>query len=216
MHGTHETGTPLRWADVDTVTDTLLVGGGLDLDEVRALAQADELAAAGITHVLDARAEAGDADVWGAFAGVTYRWDGIEDAGQVVGHDWFDAVAAFARAALAVPGARLLTHCHLGVNRGPSAGYAVLLDQGWDPVDALEAIRGARPVAAVAYAEDALDWHLARRGAGWFERRRTRARVEEWRRDHPLDVPGVVRAGFAARDAGERGWSLGTGLAVGA
>jgi hypothetical protein len=216
MRGRHETGDPLRWADADTVTDFLLVGGDLDGDEVRALAQADELAAAGVTHVLDARAEASDGDVWETFAGVTYHWDGIEDAGQPVGHGWFEAVAAFARTALAAPGARLLTHCHLGVNRGPSAALAVLLDRGWDPVDALDAIRAARPVAAVAYADDALDWHLARRGAGWFERRRTRARVEEWRRAHPLDVPEVVRAGFAARHAGEPSWSLGTGVAVGA
>ncbi|GAB3089171.1 protein-tyrosine phosphatase family protein [Nocardioides zeae] len=216
MDGTPETGDRLQWADADTVTDFLLVGGDLATDEVRALAQADELTAAGVTHVLDARAEAADGDVWEAFPGVTYHWDGIEDAGQPVGRAWFDAVATFARTALAAPGARLLTHCHLGVNRGPSAAYAVLLDRGWDPVDALDAIRGARPVAAVAYADDALDWHLARRGAGWFERRRTRARVEEWRRDHPLDVPEVLQAGLAARHAGERGWSLGTGVAVGA
>ncbi|HEY1135239.1 MAG TPA: hypothetical protein VGE77_11760 [Nocardioides sp.] len=206
----------LRWADADAVTDFLLVGGDLDTNEVSALVQADELVAAGVTHVLDARAEAWDADVWSTFPRLQYRWDGIEDAGQPVGHDWFDAVAAFARAALATPGARLLTHCHMGVNRGPSAGFAVLLDLGWDPVDALAAIRAARPVAAVAYAEDALDWHLTRRGAGWFERRRTRARVEEWRRDHPLDVAQVIRDGFATRHAGMRRWGVGTGLALGA
>lgn len=36
---------------------------------------------------------------------------------------------------------------------------------GWDPIEAQDAIRRARPIACVAYAEDALDWWLRAAGA---------------------------------------------------
>ncbi len=53
----------------------------------------------------------------------------------------------------------MLVHCHMGINRGPSMAYACLLVLGWDPIEAMTAIRTARPIAAIGYAEDALDWH---------------------------------------------------------
>ncbi|MDT9595024.1 hypothetical protein RDV89_18185 [Nocardioides zeae] len=180
-------------ADVDLVTDFLAVGGDLAPDDLTAWVQATELVESGVSHVLDVRLEADDAALWAERGEVRYRWDGIDDAGQPVPGAWFDRVAAWALDALATPGARLLTHCHMGVNRGPSAGYAVLLTLGWDPVDALAAIRAARPVAGIAYAEDALEWWLDRTDAGWFARRRHRARVQEWRAEHPLDVERVIR-----------------------
>ena len=89
----------------------------------------------------------------------------------------------------------------MGINRGPSAGFAVLLDQGWDPVDALAAIRDARPIANVWYAEDAVEWHLARTGASHWERKATRARVAQWRSDNPLDVVRIIR-GIRAETTG--------------
>ena len=49
-------------------------------------------------------------------------------------------------------------HCHSGINRGPSAAFAVLLSIGWDPVEAIELIRTQHPIATVSYAENALDW----------------------------------------------------------
>ncbi|MEJ7774997.1 MAG: hypothetical protein WKF72_09340 [Nocardioidaceae bacterium] len=66
--------------------------------------------------------------------------------------------------ALQDPGTKVLLHCHMGINRGPSAGVAVLLATGWDPVDAFDAVRRARPIAHVAYAADALDRHRPDRG----------------------------------------------------
>ena len=91
-------------------------------------------------------------------------------------------------------GGVVLTHCHMGINRGPSAGYAVLLAMGWDPVEALAAIRSARPIANVWYAGDALEWRLARIGAGPAERRTARARVAQWREENPLDVVRIIRS----------------------
>jgi hypothetical protein len=81
----------------------------------------------------------------------------------------------------------------MGTNRGPSAGFAVLLGRGWDPVEAIDAIRRARPVANVWYAEDALGWHH-RRGRTSPERRRDeRSAMAAWRRVNPLDVVRIIR-----------------------
>ena len=105
---------------------------------------------------------------------------------------WFDRITRWATEAIAAGGV-VLTHCHMGINRGPSAGYAVLLALGWDPVDALAAIRAARPIANIWYAEDALAWHLDRVGASAGERRTTYARVARWRDENPLDVVRIIR-----------------------
>lgn len=188
----------LRLANADFVTDRLVVGGDLHPRPELALDQAVELADAGVTHVLDARVEWRDDATWERLPRVDYRWDGIDDRGQRVPDRWFDQVTGWALAALERPGTVVLTHCHMGINRGPSAGFAVLLAQGWDPVDALEAIRRARPVAFVAYAEDALRWHHDRHRTGLTSRRADRRRVQRWREDNALDVAGVIRRTRAA------------------
>ena len=87
----------------------------------------------------------------------------------------------------------VLTHCHMGINRGPSAGFAVLLGKGWDPVEALAVIRAGRPIAHVWYAEDALRWHFDRVGATLAQQRTTRSRVARWREENPLDVVRIIR-----------------------
>ena len=157
-----------------------------------AAAQAIELVDAGITHVLDVRQECDDTELWSYVPEVTYRWDGIDDAGQRIPGPWFEGIVAWALDAIEAGGV-VLTHCHMGINRGPSAGYAVLLGMGWDPVEALAAIRAARPIAHIWYAEDALAWHFDRTGASPVERARTLARVAAWRAENPLDVRRLIR-----------------------
>ena len=180
-------------ANAHWVTDFLAVGGDLDLyDDDLAARQAFYLLSAGVTHVLDVRLECDDAVLWSLFPEVTYSWDGIDDAGQEVPDEWFERIVGWALAALARPGSRLLTHCHMGINRGPSAGYAVLLGLGSDPVAAIDAIRSARPDANVWYAENALRWHHHRTGADESVRQADRARLAAWRDRHPLDVVRVI------------------------
>lgn len=87
----------------------------------------------------------------------------------------------------------MLTHCHMGINRGPAMGFAVLLAQGWDPVAALDLIRTQRPIAFVSYAEDALDWWLRRTNNPADYRQAQRERLALWRREHHLDVARVIR-----------------------
>jgi len=77
----------------------------------------------------------------------------------------------------------------------------VLLRRGWDPVDALDAIRDVRDIAVIAYAEDALEWHFDRIGATATERRTTSDQVHEWRAAHPLDQTRIIR-GVRNREKG--------------
>ena len=182
-------------ANANFVTDFLAVGGDLDMfDGWLAIRQAIDLVRVGrVTHILDVRQECDDEKFWAGVEGLTYHWDGIDDAGQRVPAEWFDGIVAWAQTALDTPGARILVHCHMGINRAPSAGFAILLGLGWEPVVALEAIRTARPIAYVAYAEDALRWHHDRIGASAELRRSNRAAIAEWRRTHDLDVANVIR-----------------------
>lgn len=169
-----------------------MVGGDLAYDAGVAARQSVELIDAGVTHILDVRHEAHDADWWGEIPEITYLSNGIDDAGQEVPGAWFDAITDWAVAAIDA-GGTVLTHCHAGINRGPSAGYAVLLRLGWDPVEAIAAIRSARPIANAYYAEDALNWHLDRTAASPAERYDAITRLEAWRAEHPLDIVRLVR-----------------------
>jgi dual specificity phosphatase 3 len=184
----------LSTADAAFVTARLLVGGDLDTtDEELATRQLRELVEAGVTHVVDVRIEWND-ERWVAEAApqIAYLHHGMDDAGQRVPAAWFDAGVAWALEALE-QGGTVLTHCHMGINRGPSLGFAVLLAQGWDPIDALDAIRAARPIAWIAYAEEALRWHHERRSSSGEELERDRRRVAQWREDNALDLEAVIR-----------------------
>lgn len=186
---------PFTVANAAFVTERVAVGGDLEThDPQRAGQQLAELVAAGITHIVDLRAEWSDQVFVARRAPQVRFWQHrVEDAGQRIGRDWFDQLLWWVDDALAGLDAKVLLHCHMGINRGPSAGYAVLLDQGWDPVEALTAIRTARPVAAIDYAEDALLAHHQRRQVGIRQRRQDRARVARWRAENPLDVVRVTR-----------------------
>jgi dual specificity phosphatase 3 len=184
----------LATADAAFVTDQLLVGGDFDTQDTElAVRQLTELVEAGLTHVVDARIEWSDEDWVAQLApGVGYLHHGIDDAGQQVPGEWFDLGVDWALAAIE-QGGTVLTHCHMGVNRGPSLGFAVLLAQGWDPIEALDAIRTVRPIAWVAYAEDALRWHHERRSSPPGELDRDRQRLATWRAENELDLAEVIR-----------------------
>ncbi len=184
----------LATADAVFVTRHLLVGGDLDTaDEEHASEQLRELLDAGVTHVVDARIEWSD-EQWVAERApeVGYLQHGMDDAGQRVPGEWFDTAVDWSVAAIDA-GGTVLTHCHMGVNRGPSLGFAVLLAQGWDPIEALDAIRTARPIAWVAYAEDALRWSHERNGTSEREREGDLLRLERWRAQNQLDLAEVIR-----------------------
>jgi len=178
-------------ANASFVTPYLAIGGDLDTTtEDVAVGQLGELGDAGITHVIDVRVEWNDEEwVRKRRADLEYLHLGIDDAGQQVPDEWFDEGVRFALEAVEAGGV-VLSHCHMGINRGPSMGLAVLLALGWDPVEALEAIHAARPIAFIAYAEDALRWH---HGAGAPQLEEDLRRLEQWREDNDLSLQDVLR-----------------------
>ena len=189
----------LRTANADFVTPSLLVGGDLDYRSGELAArQLSELVEAGVTHIVDVRVEWSDEQlVRQLYPRLAYLHHGVDDAGQLVPAAWFDRGVGYALDAIAAGGV-VLTHCHMGINRGPSLGFAVLLAQGWDAVAALDAIRRVRPIAFVAYAEDALAWWHGPTQALEDEL----DRVALWRRENHLDVAAVIRMKRAQEDRG--------------
>lgn len=81
----------------------------------------------------------------------------------------------------------------MGINRGPSLGFAVLLSLGWEPVAAIAAIRAARPEANVWYAADALTWHQQRTGVDLATAVEQHDELRAWRDANPLDVIRLIR-----------------------
>jgi hypothetical protein len=184
------------FANLDFVTPQLAVGGDLSsFDDGLAAQQFEEIVELGITHIVDVRLEWSDLDTFAERApDIGYLHHGMDDAGQAVPAEWFERAVSWIEAAYAEdPDAVVLTHCHMGINRGPSLGFAVLLAQGWDPVEAIAAIRAARPQANVWYAADALDWFHARTGVDAETAAAQHRALAAWRDEHALDVVRVIR-----------------------
>jgi hypothetical protein len=148
---------------------------------------------AGITHIVDLRGEANDTvDVARVAPHIEYVWLGTHDAGGNQEFSWFDNGVAAVTGALADPDARVVVHCHMGVNRAPSMAYAALLQLGHGIEEGLDAIRDARPIAKILYADSAVRWFADR--AGWDEafRRDAEVRVWSWHRDNQVDLGWII------------------------
>ena len=138
-------------ADFSFITARLATGAGIgSADDVTALT------AAGITAVIDCRAEFDDGQLLAAVPGMHYLWAPQADDGQ---HpkpvSWFGAGISFALPLLAQPGQKVYAHCAAGVNRGPSMAAAVLMALGFSEAAAGMMIRAARPQVQLAYIDDA-------------------------------------------------------------
>ena len=103
------------------------------------------------------------------------------------------ADSSFTTGALRDPEAKVLVHCHMGINRGPSMAYACLLMLGHDPIEAMTMIRSARPIAAIGYAEDALDWHHRTYDVSRIRRLDDQRRLDAWREANWIDVVRIIR-----------------------
>lgn len=181
-------------ANASVVTDRLWIGGDLSTyDEELAGRELDELVGRGLTNILDVREEWSDQEqVARAHPELAYCWRGIPDLGQEVLGDWFDDVTGFALEAFAEPGTVVLAHCHAGINRGPSAGFAILIASGRDPIEALELIHRQRPIVMIAYAEDALRWAHTRLAMA-HDLDTDLARLRAWRRESRTELVDVMR-----------------------
>lgn len=156
--------TDLFRANISWINDTLATGGDFAFAAYRAADQLQDLLQQGVGAVIDCRMEADDFETWMEVEGVQYHWLPTNDAyGFHIPPEHFDRAVAIARQAER-EGRKLFVHCHMGVNRGPSTAFAILLDRGMDPVEAFDLIHAKRPQAGLAYAEDALVAHLDRQG----------------------------------------------------
>ena len=181
-------------ANISFVTPRLAVGGDVSPAPLRGGQQLDEIIELGITHIVDVRLEWDDRMLFAVRAPrIDYLHHGMDDAGQEVPAAWFEHAVSWVELALEDPEAVVLTHCHMGITRGPSLGFAVLLALGWDCIEAIAAIRAARPQANVWYAADALNWHHQRTGASTEAALDNHARLVAWRTENPLDVLRLIR-----------------------
>jgi dual specificity phosphatase 3 len=180
------------WRTVCWVDDRLAVSGDLPANRDRALAQLRYWESEGITDVFDVRIEGNDSEFIRANSSITPHWVGIDDDGTRRPDSWFEQLTARAGEVLADPNRRLLAHCHLGANRGPSALFTIMISQGWEPVDALRAIRTARPIAGIIYAPDAVAWWCRNSGMTATEAVQQVADVKAWFSRNRLDLGWVI------------------------
>ena len=177
----------------------IVLSGDLPHDRQRAAEQLVEWQRFGVTHIVDVRGEVAERNddcadrrfVAEHAPEITYVFLGTHDNGTPQDPRWFDAAIDALTPALDDPEAVILVHCHMGVNRGPSLGLRLLLEQGVKPFEALEAIREARPIAAVLYADDAIrHWFgvTSRTEAG----RSIGRMVAGWHRDNPVDTGWII------------------------
>jgi dual specificity phosphatase 3 len=180
--------------NLDFIIPQLATGGDLPQNQQDAVGVLQKWRSLGITHVVDNRFEWNDENLVAEHCPeIQYLHHGVDDAGQQMPDWWFGIGTEWVRGALQDPQAKVLVHCHMGINRGPSMAYACLLMLGHDPIEAMTMIRSARPIAAIGYAENALDWHHRTSGANPREQQADQQRLEAWRETNWIDVVRIIR-----------------------
>lgn len=145
-----------------------------------------ELLGAGVTHVIDCRAEVDDTARWLPHPQVRYQRCPVDELGEQLNDSWFDAGVRLVQPCLERPDSLVLLHCHAGINRSPSLAFAVLIAQGVSPGAAMDQIRTARPSALAHHAERALAWCDQRARLSKAEHRERVADLLRWRQRHPI------------------------------
>lgn len=181
------------WRRVCWVNSRLAVSGDLPEDSADALEHLSYWEAEGITDVLDLREEADDSDFIEALSDIRPHRFGIDDDGSARPDQWFDAITKCAAKVLSHPNRRILVHCFMGVSRSPSALFAIMLTQGWGAVQALDAIRTARPIAGILYARDAVNWWSRSSGHTRLETLRHEREVSTWLDENRIDIGEIIR-----------------------
>ena len=185
------------WRQICWVSRSLAVSGDLSYNREAARIQLSEWEAAGITDVFDMRGEADDTEFIHENSSITSHWFGVDDNGGKRDDAWFESVRDMAYEVLNdfSRDRKILVHCHMGVNRGPSALFAIMLATGWESLEALRAIRDVRPIAGIIYAPDAISWWA--RVELQHDEDDVAEKVQEvraWLDRNPLDLGYVIRS----------------------
>ena len=184
------------WRKLCLITDRLHLCGDLPHPQWELEAATEQLTQwvdVGVTHIVDVRGEATDEEWVGLIQpDITYIHLGTHDNGGAQDITWFDqGVQAIAKA-LEEADAQVVVHCHMGINRAPSMVFAALLELGYGVQPALNAIRQARPISGIIYAEDAVRWYGHRNNWGESEIFVACEEVRQWHQDNPVDVGWVI------------------------
>jgi len=130
--------------DITWITDRIAVGGGIWNAQ-----NMEEVARAGITHILDMQIEFDDTAL-AAPHGIKVLWNPVDDDFQPKPPAVFERGVRFAMEALGDRESKLFVHCAAGVHRAPMMTLAILASIGWELKDAMETIEARRPVADFA------------------------------------------------------------------
>jgi protein-tyrosine phosphatase len=120
------------------VTERIAVGGGIS-----SKADVDQIVVAGITHVIDMRAEFDDETL--NDSRITILWLPQVDDGAMRPLGQYRKGIQFAFPALSLPNTKIFPHCAAGLNRGPTMCYALLRAFGFPQSAAIDRIRAVRP-----------------------------------------------------------------------
>lgn len=120
------------------VTERIAVGGGIS-----SKADVDQIVVAGITHVIDMRAEFDDETL--NDSRITILWLPQVDDGAMRPLGQYRKGIQFAFPALSLPNTKIFPHCAAGLNRGPTMCYALLRAFGIPQSEAIDRIRAVRP-----------------------------------------------------------------------
>ncbi|MGA7560616.1 MAG: dual specificity protein phosphatase [Terriglobales bacterium] len=130
--------------DISWVTERIALGGG-----IWNARNMEELAQAGVTHVLDMQIEFDDGPL-AAPHGIRVLWNPTDDDFLPKPPELLQRGVDFALEALDEPSARLYIHCAAGVHRAPMMTLAVLCAMDWEMEAAMVLIEGCRPVVDFA------------------------------------------------------------------
>jgi len=181
------------WRTLCWVSDQVAISGDLSDFDSEALVQFNEWIDQGITDIIDLRGEASHERFVAQHAPhIKYHWLGVDDEGDRRSDEWFEAIEAAAQLVLQDPSRKVVIHCHMGVNRGPSAAFTALITHGVDPIQALTQIRSARPVAAMLYSFDAVQWFGRSTGLDQASIDALYDEVFAWHEANPLDLGWVI------------------------
>ncbi|HKB97413.1 MAG TPA: dual specificity protein phosphatase [Terriglobales bacterium] len=130
--------------DMTWVTERVALGGGIWNTR-----NMEELAQAGVTHVLNMQIEFDDSPLAEPY-GIHVLWNPTDDDFLPKPPELLSRGVEFALEALRDPGARLYIHCAAGVHRAPMMTLAVLCAMEWEIEEARALIETRRPVADFA------------------------------------------------------------------